>query len=311
MSARLGLLWLCSLASSARAQPMAAGCEAQHVTVTGRLDTAWAERLEQACGQLAQRHDLDAGARVEISAGPERGLTVQGALRDGRSAIRHVDSAEALTLTLQALLVLPKSVDAPQPVRGVSSPPAEPKAEAEVRPPSARHPPFLQFGIGAGVIGHIFGAPTYAAAGFALRASIRVGPLLVDIVPRWEAEQGSQHAGLPDFEMHSFGVGLSLGARVWSDETGAIETGAGIIVLEETQTYRTSDGAEVGGARVSGQIAAYARLLWGGQSLRWSIGLEAQLAPGRLANESHISDVLPALPIFGIGIAFGAHWESD
>jgi hypothetical protein len=289
---------------------MAAGCAAQHITLTEPLASVWAERLERACALLAERHDLDAGARVEISAGPEDGLDVRGTLSDGRSALRHVDSAEALALTLQALLVLPKPVDAPPPASAVSPAPDEPKPDPEVRPPPAAHAPLLQFGIGIGVIGHLFGAPTYAAAGFALRASVRVGPVLVDIVPRWEAEQGSQHAGLPDFEMHNFGVGLTLGARVWSDDQGAIETGAGVLVLEETQTYRAADGSEVGGSRVSGQLSAYGRLLWGGHALRWSIGLDAQLAPGRLADATHISDVLPALPVFGIGIAFGAHWES-
>jgi hypothetical protein len=310
ISARIALIGLCSLPSLGRAQPMAASCAAQHITLTEPIESVWAERLERACALLAERHDLDAGARVEISAGPENGLSVRGTLRDGRSALRQVDSAEALALTLQALLVLPKPVDTPPPASAVSSAPDKPKPDQEVRLPAAAHAPFLQFGIGLGVIGHLFGAPTYAAAGFALRASVRVGPVLMDIVPRWEAEQGSQHAGLPDFEMHNFGVGLTLGARVWSDDQGAIETGAGVLVLEETQTYRAADGSEVGGSRVSGQLSAYGRLLWGGHALRWSIGLDAQLAPGRLADATHISDVLPALPVFGIGIAFGAHWES-
>jgi hypothetical protein len=278
--------------------------------VTGPIESVWAERLARVCALLAERNDLDPGASVEVSAGPDNGLSLRGTLRDGRSALRHVDSAEALALTLQALLVLPEPLETPRPTSAASSSPAVAKPDREVRPPGATHRPLLQFGIGLGVIGHLFAAPTYAAAGFALRASLRIGPALLDIVPSWQAEQGSQHAGLPDFEMHNFGVGLTLGARVWSDHDGAIETGAGVLVLEETQTYRDANGGEVGGSRVSGQLTAYGRLLWGGQALRWSIGLDAQLAPGRLAEATHISEVLPALPVFGIGITFGAHWES-
>jgi hypothetical protein len=290
---------------------MAADCEAQGITLAGRLEEPWLAQLARSCELLAQRHDLDASARVEISPGPERGVSIRAALRDGRVATRFVDTPEALTATLQALLILPKPVSAAPPAPPQPAPPKP--AHVPVAHGSAAQfaEPFVQLGLGAGVIGHVYGSPTYAAAGLSLCASLRVGPLLMEVSPRWEAEQTSHHPGLSDFEMHNLGIALTLGARVLSHQEVALELGGGLLVLQEAQTYaEAQSGKEVGADLVSGQVSAYARLLLGKPPLRWSIGLELNIAPSRLAHESRIRDILPALPSFGVGIGFGAHWES-
>ena len=296
------------------AQPLAADCEAHPVRLDAPLDPEWSERLADVCHQLAQRADLDQSVNLEVNPGPDSGLTIRARLRDGRSATRYVDTTETLALTLAALLVLPKTNEPPAVARqdaAVSGSELH-VAPTEPEPPhaNAANESFLHVGFGVGVIGHIFAAPSYAAGGFVARVSVRLGPVLLDLTPRWEAEQGSVPGGTPDFEMHNLGVGAGLGARVWSADEGALETGAGILILEETQTYRESV-KELAFARVSAQLSAYARLLWGGSALRWTIGLEANLAPSRLAHSTHLRDILPALPFFGIGLTFGVHWESE
>jgi hypothetical protein len=313
-AAHVTIALLCLISTVAVAQPSATlTCDAHQVIVSAPLSKRWADSLARACVEIAQRRDLDASARVTIAPAAESGLTLQAILRDGRSAVRYVDTAEALSRTLQALLALPRTAVAAAP----PAPPAPkivPRVSPERRDDDRTSTPvdhaLLHIGFGVSIIGHLFGAPTYAAGGFAARVSLRTGRLLLDVTPRWEAAQASRSTGLPDFEMHLEGLGVQLAARVWSDADGAVETGIGMLLVEETQSYREM-GKELDASRLSGQASALARLLWGRPELRWSVGLELSLAPSRLAHAAHLRDTFPELPIFGVGVGFGAHWESE
>jgi hypothetical protein len=280
----------------------------------GEISAAWMESLARACTELSLRYDIDKSARVEVSSGPRDGLTLHATLRDGRSAVREVESREGLALTMAALLVLPTPAVAPQPAsatgRVAKQRRVDPQRETEApapRPVSS----LLHLGLGASAIGHVMGTPTYVAAGFAVRVSLRLGALVVDVTPRWEAGQASLRMRLPDFEMHNVGLGAFFGLRLWDGIDGAVEAGAGTLLLAETQSYREA-GTELVGTVISGQMAMFARLLWGNPpSLRWTMGLEASLVPRRLSHETRVRDMLPPLPSFGVGIGFGGQWESS
>jgi hypothetical protein len=283
-------------------------CAAHAVALAGPLEPQWRDELARVCRRLAQRHDIDPSVTLEIDPSPARGLTLRATLADGRIAARHVDSIDALSHTLEALLVLPVPIS--------TKPAAADAAPRAVAPPVKRETPhasqesLLHVGLGGSLIGTLFFPPTYAAAGFAARASLRLGSLLIDVTPRWEVEQATVRSGLPDFEMHHFGLGFTLGARLAHFPEGVIEAGLGMLILEETQSERES-GKEIDSSKLSAQLLGQGRFLWGGPGLRGSLGLELSLAPSRLARAVHLRDILPALPPFGIGISFGVHWESE
>jgi hypothetical protein len=303
-------LWLMPALCTAQS---VADCASLRISITKPLDMVWHARLANICMVLATRSDLDVSARVAISPGPQRALIIHATLGDGRAAERHVAVDGPLELTLEALLVLPSAETSPAtPVtptvkRVVPSSSSHPRHVDESYDPARES--FIHIGLGVSIIGHVFGAPTYAAGGFAARASLRVGRLVLDLTPRWEAEQPSLHTHLADFEMHNFGLGAQLAVQVWSSSFGAAETGLGLLLLEEFQSYRDM-GKELQSSRLSAQLAAVARLLWGSPNWRWVLGIEIDLAPNRLVHPVRIRDMLPELPALGIGIGFGAHWES-
>jgi hypothetical protein len=317
---RAGWLALASLLvpSHSLAHPTAAAAfEACHVSLIAPISETWAQPLSQVCSALLQRNDIDGNAHLEVAPGPRHGLTLHAKLSDGRSADRYVDSRAALALTLEALLVLPQPVEEPKPATPIEHPapptpvmiadrPAEPATES----PLTAVPLPVHVGFAATMIGRVAGAPTYVGGGFALHASLRLGATFFDVTPRWEAQQASLQMPLPDFEMHTLGIGMLLGLRAWDSPAGAIEAGGGAVLLAETQSYRV-EGKELSGTLINGQLEAFARLLWGRPGLRWLVSVNANLAPQRLSREAHINAILPPLPSFGIGIGFGAHWESS
>jgi hypothetical protein len=320
---------LSSMTGAAHAQPSAADWESCRIELAGPISAAWASALRQACDELAARQDLDQDAHVRIASGPADSLTLQATLRDGRSAVRHVESPAGLALTMAALLVLPTPVVASPVADEITTHTSEITAAAPVPRPAtattderdADTPAAnlqsvdtgfrLHLGLSASVIAHVAGVPNYVAAGFAVRIALRLGIFLVDASPRWEAAQASLRMRLPDFEMHSFGMAAFFGVRVWDGSDGAIETGIGILLLAETQSYREA-GSELVGTVISNQPAMFARLLWGNPpSLRWTIGFEVHLAPSRFSHTVYVRDMLPPLPAFGVGLSFGGQWESS
>jgi hypothetical protein len=312
------MLALGSGSSFAHAQSLGpAACVAMRVSVDGPLPEHWSAALERVCGALAERHDLDAQATLALSAGPDDGLHLSARLRDGRSAERDVDTEAALLATAEALLLLPVSSapEPPPPSAAEVLPPAPPRVtslpedeESEPTPPKAPES-FVHLRVGINLIGHIAGTPAYIGGGFSAVAGVRFGSVLLEVAPQWEAEQVSARERLSDFEMHNFGISAMLGLRVLNTPEGAVETGVGTLFLAETQTYRPVSN-EVGGTLIDGQLAAFARILWGSSRLRWSARIDLALALARLAKEAHIRENFPPLPSVAVGVAFGVHWES-
>jgi hypothetical protein len=311
------MLALGSGSSFAHAQSLApAACAGLRVSVDGALPEHWSAALERVCGALAERRDLDAHATLALSAGPNDGLHLSARLRDGRSAERDVDTEAALLATAEALLLLPVSsapepppsaaeVPAPAPPRVTSLPEDEASQPAPPKAPAS----FVHLRVGINLIGHIAGTPAYIGGGFSAVAGVRFGSVLLEVAPQWEAEQVSARDRLSDFEMHNFGISAMLGLRVLNRPEGAVEIGAGALFLAETQTYRPVSN-EVGGTLIDGQLAAFARILWGSSRLRWSARIDLALALARLAKEAHIRENFPPLPSVAVGVAFGVHWES-
>lgn len=306
--------------SAARAQ---SDCDAVHVQVEGALPDAWNDALPRLCSTLASRRDLDPQATLAVRVGSAGGLHLTAVLRDGRSAERDVDSEAALVATAEALLLLPLSAATEPPPPSAAAPPPPPAPPApepiatltevtapettELEPMLPERLVHLRFGLN--LIGHVAGTPAYIGGGFSAVAGVRFGMVLLEVAPQWEAEQVSARERLPDFEMHNFGVSALLGLRVWSSREGAAELGAGALFLAESQTYRPISN-EVGGTLIDGQLAGFARILWGDTALRWSARIDFALALARLAKEAHIRENFPPLPSVAVGVAFGVQWES-
>jgi hypothetical protein len=328
----LAVLLLLSPVRSVVAQPSAAGCASPQVRIGAPLSSVWAERVRLLCLGLVHRGDLDPAARLEIVPAASDGLELHASLPDGRSAMRRVDTAEALIFTAEALLVLPPS---PPPSAAATGPdrPAESAptalAESAPAPPDALsgrtvaadqnaastiQPAFvetpLHLMLQMSVIGHLSGVPAVVGGGLALHAAVRFRKLFLEVAPRWEAQTASLRMGLSDFEMHTLGVAVLAGLRVWASGSGASDIGAGVLIASESQTYRPVS-KEVGGSLIAGEFTAFARLLWGVGRVRWVVSSDLTLVPSRLSHPTHIRDIFPALPVFGFGFGFGVHWESS
>jgi hypothetical protein len=325
----LALLTTWMLASSVAAQPMAAACASSQVQISQPLDPVWAERVRLLCLGLAHRGDLDPAATLAIGPAPSGGLELRASLRDGRSALRRVDTAEALTFTAEALLVLPvgppPSAAAARPIASDAATPPPTAADAisgrrataatalpdepdSVAPPLEKTPVHLM--LQASALGHLSATPAVVGGGFALHAAVRFQRVFLEVAPRWEAQTASLRTRLSDFEMHTIAVALQAGLRFWASAAGAGEVGAGVLIASETQTYRPVS-KEVGGDLIGCEFTTFARLLWGDGPVRWAVSSDLTLAPGRLSHATHIRDIFPALPVFAFGFAFGVHWESS
>jgi hypothetical protein len=301
---------------AARAQTGPSPCAPAHIRLAAPLPDAWAARVGSLCEQLSRRGDLDPSAELEISPGEHGGLALHAQLSDGRSALRYVDSPDALALTAEALLVLPAPpIAAPQQPTAASAPVAapDPHAASPALPsdPGFRKPvnSLLHLAIQLSVIGHVGGTPAYVGGGFAAHFALRFRAVFLEVAPRWEAQQASLQMRLNDFEMHSLGVGVLLGMRVWDTVDALAEIGVGALTLSQSQSYRPV-AAEVGGTLIGAEFGAFARLLGADTSLRWAVAADFSLAPGRFSHEVRIRDIFPPLPSFAFGFDFGVRWES-
>jgi hypothetical protein len=232
-------------------------------------------------------------------------------LADGRSAVRSVDSAEALTFTAEALLIVPKlpRPSAPAaPVQQEPSPASDMTETARVPAPLSERPVHVFAQVS--MIGHLAGVPAVVGGGLSLHLGVRWRMIFLEVAPRWEPQTASLRMRLSDFEMHEMSVAILSGWRFWSSIEGAAEVGAGALIVSEDQTYRPVSN-EVGGTLIDGQVTAFARLLWGSDDVRWAISADLTLAPARLSHPARIRDIFPPLPVFGIGFGFGVHWESS
>jgi hypothetical protein len=307
--------WLSVLTVSAQVPP--AQCEAAHIHVAGTLPASWLPRVAALCDALSRRSDLDPGADLEIKSASRDTLELRARLRDGRSAQRFVDSPDGLTLTAEALLVLPASpvLEPPPPPIAASAEttPAQQQPTAAttatestvVLPPAS--PVHIAFQLS--LIGHVAGFPAYVGGGFAAHAALRFKSVFIEISPRWEAQQASLPMRLSDFEMHSFGVAALFGVRIWDGVEGAGEIGAGALIVAEDQTYRPLN-EEIGGTLIGGQVTTFARLLWGSSLVRWAVSADLTVSPGRLSHGVRIRDIFPPLPSIAFGFCFGVRWES-
>jgi hypothetical protein len=290
--------------------------------------------------------DTDVTARVRIlPADPD--LIVEISLRDGRSTIRRVRDPAALTPTLEALLSLPpaekqaseqppqraedpsattrgflaaeQQSPAPAPPRDASAasekprPPAEDTATpsphgkgAESTPQSAVR---MELGGAAGgrVAGHRY--LSFAPGGF---AQLRVESLLFGVTARWDAVQGRSSTAVPNFEMDTLAVGVSVGRR-WSEAPLRIDVGVSPRLIAETQSYQAnpaapSEATEQAATQTDLRLGAFARIAFGRGAFRPLLELDAELSPSRLRRDIRIDPVLPPLPSWSAGISAGVAW---
>jgi hypothetical protein len=78
-------------------------CDDPGVRVQGQISELWAGPIGAACEAVLTLKDRDLDARVKLVAASTDILVVEVALKDGRTAVRHLKDPEALQPTLEAL----------------------------------------------------------------------------------------------------------------------------------------------------------------------------------------------------------------
>jgi hypothetical protein len=175
----------------------------------------------------------------------------------------------------------------------------------------------LSVELGALFMGRVQGTPLYAGVGPVIWASLNYSDWLFGLSARFDAFQTQPTGHLPGFEMMGFGAGLELARRFEVGSIVGLDTGLGVQVLQELQSYGDSEadqqgastGGEVAGESTDIRLLAIARLHVGGRGVRFTADLEAELSPLRVGRDRRIDETLPTLPSFGLGAGAGVSWQ--
>ena len=225
---------------------------------------------------------------------------------EGREVERHVPSPRSLVATAEALLARSTPRKAPPPPavdeteRGLEQPTFDDEAGRRSPAPARQEPRYIV----DAALGIRFSGPS-AAVWFApaLRATVpfeawsvgvwvRYGvPYVLDIVP-------------PRFIMSQTNLGLSAGHLLLTAPAEirvALSPSLSVVTMDADPIDHEASGAKVDfclGAALSGAIPFSPR--W-----RGVVVLDAELVPAGIRAERRIDPVLPALPTYEVGAAFG------
>ncbi|NOU31928.1 MAG: hypothetical protein HOO96_28825 [Polyangiaceae bacterium] len=286
----------------------ASACDDPRISVGAHVDGRWVAPIARACQRTHAAADGDPTARVRIiPAGAD--LIVEVELEDGRSALRRVRDIDLLGPTLEALLVLPPrapAAAAPAPLPTVAISAAIPPTAPSTRGDAHAHPTAnLDAEGGSGAL-RIAGREAYLSLAPALFANLRVGPWLFGIEARWDAFQSEVTLPAPGFEMETLGSGLSV-ARRFRPRFGTLDVGVAPRLLAETQSF-LQQGNEVADTQTDVRIGTFARLAVGDATLRFFVGVDFELSPGRIRRRIRIDPALPPLPSWSSGLTAGIVW---
>jgi hypothetical protein len=227
-----------------------------------------------------------------------------------------VHAPSDLSLTVEALVAVPPTL----PVAGAATESAAPSPGAPARPtfrldsdlalPPARPARRIGLEVGGALVGRVAGSPTYLSLGVMGYAGLRTGPWLLALTARWDGYQTVVDDRPRDFEMTTAGGGFLLLRELVRGEHSRLEAGVTTWLLGETQAY-TPEREELAGSSVDVTVGALTRLVFGPEPLRYFASLDGELSPGRLRHQLHVSDALPTLPGFSVGLGFGVAWEAQ
>lgn len=224
----------------------------------------------------------------------------------GREVERHVPSPRALVATAEALLASsgPRAAPPPAPVddveRALERPRFDDHAARGITAPSRQEPRYIvdaTVGIRfSGPSAALWLAPTLRATvpfdAWSVGVWVRAGvPYVFEVVP-------------PSFVMSQMNLGLSAGRTLLSAPVEiriALNPSLSVVTMDADAADHEASGAKVDfflGAGLSGAIPFSPR--W-----RGVLVVDAELAPAAIRAERRFDPVLPVLPAYEVGAAFG------
>jgi hypothetical protein len=291
------MLFLATSPRTAAAQEPS--CTRVRVMATDALASEWAEAAEALRVEVQRLQPADC-PEVDLSlAATASGVSLVATAQDGRRAERPVARPKDLvTVAMGLLAAAPPEPIAPKPSPPPTAQEVPPADQAKSTPAEPVPPATLAISVGGR-----YAAPTNVLAPeIELRGDIRFSGYLVAFSGRGVLtgyEIGGGNGGAFDYNALSFGV--LFGRRFVAGRTAfdlAIGPRLGTSTLEgssEASGGTVSDLTIEAAARVSLPI---------GGSLRPTVALSAEGAPGRVRHAAH-ADGVPAFPAWGAAIHLG------
>lgn len=234
--------------------------------------------------------------------------------RDGRQALRRLQSPEELGPVVDALRVTLQPL--PPPPRAPPSPPAVAPAPAEApiaAPASSMAAVFLQLTAGT----RISGPGSFASPSLAARAGVVLRNWELTAFAQWDPLYGLVEGGAPPgFAMSRYAAGVGMGRRV---ALAGTQVGLGVITsVAVVREYGREDEPVPEGTStsLSGQsgaeptVGAYLGLVWPRRSeLRARAELSADAVVARVDRPLTLDASLPSLPWWSTLLTIGMEWE--
>jgi hypothetical protein len=282
--------------------------------------SAWTSAADDLRRRLAENTSDECGS-VEIDVSAKGGALLTFTTRDGRRAVRALESADEARPSLEALLVTRaepssnRAAESPktEPPPTVAPAPRDPQTigsrlplEDLARP--ARPADTLRWIVGLGA-GARFGFPgAFASPAFTLRPSVAVGKWELGAAAEWDPTYAYLPGSTPSgFYSWSFQAGFTMGRR---QPLGAIDLAFGL-GLSIASVREGADKSEDGTARTldtaQPRASAYVHLVFARTSrIRPTLDLGTDVALGQLARQGSDKRDLPELPRWGLVLTAGA-----
>lgn len=249
----------------------------------------------------------DADCRAVAIVVEHDGALVFLTTRDGRQALRRLDSPDELAPVLDALLVTLPPRKASSGLSALSrlsnGPPSSIPAHLERRPlPLGSASSAVFFALTAG--GRLSAPSGFASPSFSVRAGAVVGSWELAAFGQWDpAHVLLDGAAPPEFSMSRYDAGVFVGRRVPAGETSlAFGATTSVALISES-------GAEDAFAEEP-LIGAYAAVLWPARArIRGRAELSADGAVTRVGRPLRIDSSLPPLPWWSAAASAGVEWE--
>jgi hypothetical protein len=276
------------------------------------------ERWQDAARALEARlknvaREIDCSA-VTLEVAKERAFLVF-TTRDGRQAVRQLQSPDELGPIVDALLVtLPPAPPAP-PAPAVATEPA-PSSSVTGAPLERPPVPPLASSAGAHVVfqllagGRVGESGGFVSPTFGLRGGVLAGAWEFTAFGQWDPVHAMVAGAPAGFSMSRYAVGVQAGRRA-AVAASALAFGATTSIAVTNEVGQDGGGGSSGGPSAAEPlVGAYLALVYPRSSrLRVRPELAADVVATRVGHTYSIDPALPALPWWSASASIGIEWE--
>lgn len=299
---------------------------APSVEADAQVDERWPGLADAVRAAFASRDDVDACARIALSARPTSAITIRVSLPDGRSTTRLLIRRAEVLPALEALLLLPRAAapaiakDAAADAETIAPP------EPPVATPSSAFVPIVaadapranpvdtalrkrraRVELSAATSAHV--GDGRGSVGLGALSFLEIDGFLAGIEGRVQRYQKLAGGAPEPVLLAAFLGGARLRLRSFSLDLTA---GPGVAFqgTTTTETVHVADGGNAGGRASStstvGRLLLGSRLTFGANShWRTFVGLGGEVGPARAEGGQRVADA-PRLPVWAMGFSFGA-----